>query len=112
MNLHRRIAVLERLTEGQHEARLVLQEASDAAFNRLADLIVREIGPLALAEAAVDGSYVQGQVQRLVLDSRGGDQPIRHMAVQHAIRTSAPPADFERAGMIAQRLAHAVQYEA
>jgi len=103
--------VLARLSDGQRDARVALEQACDAAFGRLADLIVREIGPLALAEAAVNGSHVRHQVERLVLDTRR-DQPIRHMVVQQAIRTSTPPADFQWADTVARRLARAVEHEA
>jgi hypothetical protein len=110
--LAERPAVLRAIQAGQADARIALKEAGTAIFDKIADLIVSNLGPIARAEAAIGGESVNTQVARLILDDLGPHHPTRHLAVKEAVRTAPVPAEFQHAGVIAQRLARTVEHEA
>lgn len=111
--LAERPAILQAIQAGQAEARLPPQEAGTAVFDRIAAIIVNELGPIAQAEAAVHGSHVNTQVhQYLHLDDLGPGKPMRTASVRGAVKDAPMPTVFQHAGTIAHRLAHAADHEA
>ena len=102
-----RADVLQQIEVGQRDARIALQSAGTAVFDKVADLLTKELGPICAAEAAIGGDSVASELRRLTLDHRGPNLPVRHYEVAERCRQTAAPADFARAGQVARRMTYA-----
>ena len=101
-----RTDVLAQIEAGQADARIALQSAGTAVFDKVADLLTKELGPICAAEAAINGDAVASELRKIILDHRGPNLPVRHYEVVERCRQTAAPADFARAGQVARRMSH------
>ena len=101
---------LEAIEAAMGAARLEFERVAILVFDKVEQILLRELGPIVQAETAVNGDRAASWLREIRLES-APHQPYRTLRLKDAIASLPVPADFQALATICRRLRDATTVE-